>query len=76
MILHHACINKAKRKILKTEINKYLNDIHQLKKEIERNKLQEDIADIESSSDDSRRMYKALRYIQTRGKKRTNSGPK
>ena len=58
-----------KRKSLKTERNRYLNDIHKIKKELEKEALENRLHEIENSKDDSRRMFQALKYLHTRGKK-------
>ena len=66
-----SCKNKTKRVLLKAERNRYLNDLHRLKAQIEEEKLQYQISEIERLKDDSRRMFSALRYVNSRRKKKT-----
>ena len=64
-----SCKNKTKRILLKAERNRYLNDLHRLKAQIEEEKLQYQISEIERLKDDSRRMFSALKYVNSRRKK-------
>ena len=64
-----SCKNKERRIQLKSERNKYINDLHKLKTQIEEEHLLYNISEIERQKDDSRRMFIALKFIQTRGKK-------
>ena len=64
-----SCKNKIKRVLLKAERNRYLNDLHSLKAQIEEEKLQYQISEIERLKDDSRRMFSALKYVNSRRRK-------
>ena len=61
-----SCKNKTKRILLKAERNRYLNDLHRLKAQIEEEKLQYQISEIERLKDDSRRKFSALKYVNSR----------
>ena len=62
--------NKNKRIILRAERNKYLNDLHRLKAQIEEEKLQYQISEIEKLKNDLRRIFSALKYVNSRRKKK------
>lgn len=60
----NACNDKNKRKLLQSERNKALKEIHQILADEEDQKITNRIEDIEKYEDDSNRMYHAVRSLK------------
>ena len=56
-----SCKNKSQRIIIRAEINKYLNELHRMKTQIEEEKLQYQKSEIEKQ--DMTRIFSALKYV-------------
>ncbi len=66
----NACKDKQKREDLRKQRNRELKEIHKLLAEEETNKVESLTEEIEKSKDDSTRMYKAIRAMQTTKRKK------